>query len=178
VNNKYIFIMGRSGSQLENKRFLCPVSGCDHFNKNKDEIKSTHLSVCKFAGVEGWTEQDWKAKKINALTTDEQKAWRKGEFKLRYPQYKRPVVDDSSDSTMESTAGRGQREKKPSEKIKELHGKKPDTPAEDPNRAYPPVYTADHVAISADVKEIEKIYQHTKITETGEKYEFYSLGNQ
>jgi hypothetical protein len=77
-----------------------------------------------------------------------------------------------------TVAGRGQREKKPSEKIKESVGKKLDNTIEDPDRKYPPLYTADHVKASAEVKAIEQIFSHTKVTATGEKYDMYSLGNQ
>lgn len=170
------FNMGRSGSSIQGKRFLCPIKGCDRFNKNKDELRLRHIPVCDFRLLQSWTRSFWDPQKLNALTPAEETAFKNGTHTLEFPQYEKPVVALPPAPVMDSTAGRGQREKKPSEKVKELTGKKPDT--EDPNRVYPPVYTADHVLISADVKEVEKIYQHTKITATGQKYDFYALGNQ
>lgn len=163
---------GRKGSQIEGKRFLCSVLGCTKFLKNKDEIKSSHLPVCAVAKAGTWTTSLWKAKTINALSKDQELAWLRGEHQLKFPQ-----IDCSMDTTT-SVAGRGQREKKMSEKLKETIGKKLDNTFEDPDRKYPPVYNADHVKISAEVKALETNYAHTKITATGERYEMHSLGSQ
>ncbi len=165
--------MGRKHSQIQGKRFLCPVQGCDTLLKNKDEVKSRHLP--RHPGAARF----WDAKTINALTADEEAAWRRGDHTLEFPQIELTVETAPPAPTMDNTtAGRGQREKKPSEKIKEAIGKKIDTIGDNSDRKNPPIYFADHVKASAEVKEIEKIYNHTKVTATGESYDFYQLGGQ
>lgn len=148
-------------------RWSCIIAACDSTLSRKDEVKQHVLRVHrKFS----WELHSHEIKVFIVGAVD-------------------PVFIDHSDckergcakrttKDMDSTAGRGQREKKPSEKVKELIGKKPDALAEDPDRKYPPVYFADHVVVSADVKEVEKIYSHTKVTAKGEPIEIYSLGAQ
>ena len=145
--------------------------------KNKDELKSRHLPRHHAFAV-----PHWDPKAINALSVDEEDAWRCGDFTLEHLQIEetdRPVEASLATLTMDTTtAGRGQREKKPSEKVKETIGKKIELYKEDITRKQPPVYNADHVKASAEVKEVEKFYHHTKITATGDKYDFYQLGSQ
>ena len=78
---------------------------------------------------------------------------------------------------MDESAGRGQRTKLPSAKVKELVGKKSDINTE--NRVLPPVYV---VALDANPRahlppaEIEKALHHTKTSPSGERTDFYTLG--
>lgn len=151
-------------------RYLCIIEGCYNSQAHRDEIKghvtSAHPNF-DFA-------LHWEDVTVINIGLDQRE-----EAVLKLLDL--PARIDHDDCTVGACAmdsGRGQREKKPSEKVKELTGKKPDNSAEDPDRKYPPVYAADHVAASADVKEVEKFYQQTKVTATGEKYDFYTLGNQ
>lgn len=149
-------------------RYLCIVEGCFNPQLHRDEVQR-HVTKkhprFNFA-------LHWEDTIVISVASDAQ--FESIDLPLRVNHEN----CDGRDCAMDSAAGRGQREKKPSEKVKELIGKKIDTTAEDPNRKYPPVYTADHVKASADVKEVEKTYHHTKITTTGDKYDFYQLGSQ
>lgn len=79
---------------------------------------------------------------------------------------------------MEETAGRGHREKKPSEKIKEQVTAKIDK-IEDEKPVVLPTYIAPNdPKFLQDQKEITKIPDHVKIGQSGEKIEFFSLGTQ
>ena len=77
-----------------------------------------------------------------------------------------------------SSAGRGQREKKPTEKVKDTAAKK-DEPVS--SQLVPPKYKLPEHDLKwfEKPKEIPKIFDHTKINEkTGEKFDFYKLGPQ
>ena len=151
-------------------RYLCIIKGCFNSQAHRDEIKRHVLSVHEHFNFN----LHWEDAVVIKIDPDQTQA------ELELLDLPARIDHDNCKGlacAMDS-AGRGQREKKPSEKVKELTGKKPDTSAEDPDRKYPPVYAADHVVVSADVKEVEKFYQQTKVTATGEKYDFYTLGNQ
>ena len=79
---------------------------------------------------------------------------------------------------IEFTSGRGQREKKPTEKVKDTTVKK-DDPVSD--QLVPPKYKLpEHDSKWFEQpKEITKVFDHTKINDkTGEKFDFYKLGPQ
>jgi hypothetical protein len=76
------------------------------------------------------------------------------------------------------SSGRGQREKKPTEKVKDTTAKK-DDPVSD--QLVPPKYKLPDYDPKwfEQPKEIPKIFDHTKINEnTGERFDFYKLGPQ
>ena len=78
-----------------------------------------------------------------------------------------------------SSAGRPQREKKPTEKVK-VATKAPQQ-TDDKEYVIPPKYVMPAVEPkwSQEPKEIPKIFDHTKTSNiTGEKIDFYKLGNQ
>ena len=78
-----------------------------------------------------------------------------------------------------SSAGRPQREKKPSEKAKD--SAKPPLHTDDNPSVLPPKYVMPGVdpKWSQEPREIAKIYDHTKLNKTtGERTDFYKLGNQ
>lgn len=89
-----------------------------------------------------------------------------------------PSNDEMDNSTADSAAGRPQREKKPTEKVKVATKPK----AEDKEFIVPPRYIAtnpDDPKWSVKPKEIAKVYDHTKTSKlTGEATDFYKLGNQ
>lgn len=79
---------------------------------------------------------------------------------------------------MDLSSGRGQREKKPTEKVKDTSVKK-DEPTS--GQLVPPKYKLpEHDPKWFEKpKEIPKTFHHTKINEkTGEKFDFYRLGPQ
>lgn len=79
---------------------------------------------------------------------------------------------------MELTSGRGQRERKPTEKVKEIHVKKDESA---PNQLLPPKYKLPEHDTKwfEQPREVSKIFDHTKSNEaTGEKWDFYKLGSQ
>ena len=80
---------------------------------------------------------------------------------------------------MDESSGRGHREKKPSEKVKELVSAKIDRIDDDERSIALPTYVAPNdPKFVQEQKEVPKIYDHTKIAANGEKIEFYSLGTQ
>jgi hypothetical protein len=147
-------------------RFYCIIASCDQTLSRKDEVKQHVLRIHQ--------EFNWDLHQRNGHI----QVVEVGQEPSTLPVFFLHSNCEDRGCAMDSTAGRGQREKKPSEKVKELIGKKPDALAEDPDRKYPPVYFADHVVVSADVKEVEKIFSHTKVTAKGEPIEIYSLGAQ
>jgi hypothetical protein len=90
--------------------------------------------------------------------------------------------NESKDRDMEaaeSSVGRPQREKKPTEKVK-VATKAPQK-TDDKEYVIPPKYVMPALDLkwSQEPKEITKIYDHTKTSKiTGEKVDFYKLGNQ
>jgi hypothetical protein len=78
-----------------------------------------------------------------------------------------------------SSAGRPQREKKPTEKVKVAI--KSTQKTDDKEYPIPPKYVMPALdpKWAQEPKEIAKIYDHTKTSKiTGEKIDFYKLGNQ
>ena len=159
-------LRGRLPDHVIMARFRCIIESCPKTLSRKDEVKQ---HVKRVHQLFNW---DWH-KAHEGITVFEEDA--AGPVRFDHSDCSK---EGCADSEMDSAAGRGQREKKPSEKIKELIGKKPDAFADDPERKYPPVYFADHVVVSADVKEVEKIYSHTKVTVEGKPIDIYSLGSQ
>jgi hypothetical protein len=81
-------------------------------------------------------------------------------------------------ANVEAFSGRGQREKKPTEKVKDTTAKK-EEPVSD--QLLPPKYKLPEYDPKwfEQPKEVAKIFDHTKVNEaTGEKFEFYKLGPQ
>lgn len=83
-----------------------------------------------------------------------------------------------TDQETGEAAGRPQREKKPTEKVKIATQPK----VEEKEHILPPrylVFEPENPKWSQEAKEIVKIFDHTKTSKlTGEKYDFYKLGNQ
>jgi hypothetical protein len=89
------------------------------------------------------------------------------------------AVSNRDMEAAESSAGRPQREKKPTEKVK-VATKAPQK-TDDKEYVIPPKYVMPALDLkwSQEPKEITKIYDHTKTSKiTGEKVDFYKLGNQ
>ena len=83
------------------------------------------------------------------------------------------------EATEASSAGRPQREKRPTEKVK-VAIKSPQK-SDDKEYPIPPKYVMPALdpKWAQEAKEIAKIYDHSKISKmTGEKIDFYKLGNQ
>jgi hypothetical protein len=81
-------------------------------------------------------------------------------------------------ANVEFSSGRGQREKKPTEKVKDTAVKK-EEPASD--QLVPPKYKLPEYDPKwfEQPREIPKVFDHTKVNvETGEKVDFYKLGPQ
>jgi hypothetical protein len=79
---------------------------------------------------------------------------------------------------MDETSGRGHREKKPTEKLKEQVSGRFDK-LEDEKPVILPTYIApDDSKFLQDQREVPKIYDHTKIAPNGDKIDFFSLGTQ
>jgi hypothetical protein len=79
---------------------------------------------------------------------------------------------------VDASSGRGQREKKPTEKVKDTAVKK-DEPAS--GQLVPPKYRLPEHDVKwfEQPKEIPKIFDHTKTSKkSGEKFDFYKLGPQ
>ena len=84
----------------------------------------------------------------------------------------------AKDDNMELTSGRGQREKKPTEKVKEISVKKDESA---PDQLIPPKYKLPEYDTKwfEQPREISKIFDHSKCDRTtGEKFDFYKLGSQ
>jgi hypothetical protein len=82
------------------------------------------------------------------------------------------------EAEMDESSGRGHREKKPSEKLKELVTAKIDK-IEDEKPVVLPTYVAPNdPKFLQDQKEIPKFLDHTKIAPNGDKIEFITLGTQ
>jgi hypothetical protein len=79
---------------------------------------------------------------------------------------------------MDESSGRGHREKKPSEKVKEQVSGKIDK-IEDERPVVLPTYIAPNdPKFLQDQKEIPKFLDHTKIAPNGDKIDFCTLGTQ
>lgn len=82
------------------------------------------------------------------------------------------------DSGMDEISGRGHREKKPSEKVKEQVSGKIDK-IEDERAVVLPTYIAPNdPKFLSDQRELPKFLDHTKIGPDGQKIDFYILGTQ
>lgn len=79
---------------------------------------------------------------------------------------------------MDESAGRGHREKKPSEKVKEQVSSKIDRVEDEKTIALPTYVAPNDPKFLQDQKEVPKIYDHTKIAANGDKIDFFSLGTQ
>lgn len=82
-------------------------------------------------------------------------------------------------ASSDPSSGRGQREKKPTEKVKDTTVKKEEHVSD--QQLVPPKYKLpEHDSKWFEKpREIAKIFDHTKINEkTGEKFDFYKLGPQ
>lgn len=79
---------------------------------------------------------------------------------------------------MDDSSGRGHREKKPSEKVKEQTGGKTDRVEDDKPVVLPTYVAHNDPKFMQEQKELPKFHDHTKIGANGEKIEFYSLGTQ
>lgn len=81
----------------------------------------------------------------------------------------------------EVSGGRGHREKIPSAKLKELTGTTVvsiDKSKQD-HRTFLPVYVPHRdPKFEQEQDEVKKIFDHTKISADGQRYDFYSLGPQ
>lgn len=91
-----------------------------------------------------------------------------------------PLVRVPEPNTMEETSGRGHREKIPSAKVKEQATKLLEkVDASSQRNTILPYYVAMRdPRFENEQKEIQKIYDHTKIGPDGEKTDWYSLGAQ
>lgn len=79
---------------------------------------------------------------------------------------------------MDESSGRGHREKKPSEKVKEQTSGKIEKIEDDRSVALPTYIAPNDGKFLQDQKEVPKIYDHTKISPDGTKIDFYLLGQQ
>ena len=89
-----------------------------------------------------------------------------------------PSPKSQVNSNMDETSGRGHREKKPSEKVKEQVSGKIDK-IEDEKLVVLPTYIAPNdPKFLQDQKEIPKFLDHNKIAPNGDKIDFFTLGTQ
>jgi hypothetical protein len=79
---------------------------------------------------------------------------------------------------MDETSGRGHREKKPSEKLKEQVTSKIDKIEDEKSIVLPTYIAPNDPKFFQDQKEVPKIHDHTKRALNEEKIDFYSLGTQ
>lgn len=78
----------------------------------------------------------------------------------------------------DETAGRGHREKKPSEKIKEQVTSKIDRLEDEKSVVLPTYIAPNDPKFFQEQKELGKVYDHTKKAPNGDEVAFYSLGTQ
>ena len=83
-----------------------------------------------------------------------------------------------SEAAMDEISGRGHREKKPSEKLKEQVSGKIDKIEDDRPVVLPTYIAPNDPKFLQDQKEIPKFLDHTKIAPNGEKTDFFNLGTQ
>jgi hypothetical protein len=83
-----------------------------------------------------------------------------------------------SAADMDETSGRGHREKKPSEKLKEQVVAKIDKIEDDKTIVLPTYIAPNDPKFLQSQKEIPKILDHSKIAPNGDAIEFYNLGTQ
>jgi hypothetical protein len=79
---------------------------------------------------------------------------------------------------MDETSGRGHREKKPSEKLKEQVTSKIDKIEAEKSIVLPTYIAPNDPKFFQDQKEVPKIHDHTKRALNEERIDFYSLGTQ
>ncbi|KAL2397097.1 hypothetical protein ABEF95_000496 [Exophiala dermatitidis] len=77
---------------------------------------------------------------------------------------------------MDESSGRGHREKKPTDKVKEQVSSKIDKIEDDKVVILPTYIAPNDPKFFQEQKEVPKIYDHTKIAPNGDKIDFYSLG--
>ncbi|OQV07921.1 hypothetical protein CLAIMM_12275 [Cladophialophora immunda] len=80
------------------------------------------------------------------------------------------------ESGMDESSGRGHREKKPSEKLKEQVSAKIDRIEDEKPVALPTYIAPNDSKFLQDQKEVPKIFDHSKIAPNGDKTDFYTLG--
>jgi hypothetical protein len=168
-----------AGHNTEILRWVCPVLDCAQHNKRNDDL-SRHFKKVH-------PEYRWAPKvAIPALTADLD-ANPQLAASLSSPLPFANSKDGANASTasifntmssMDLSSGRGQREKKPTEKVKETTVKK-----EEPviSQLVPPKYKLPEPDPKwlEEPKEIPKTFDHTKINKvTGERFDFYKLGPQ
>jgi len=150
-------------------RWVCPVLGCTRYYKRTNDLNQSHFKIAH-------PEQTWNYRlAVPAFLTDIRNdptyAASLGSLAAGPPVIAQNIVDMD-------LAGRGQREKKPTEKVKDTTVKK-EEPAS--GQLVPPKYKLPDYDPKwfEQPKEIPKIYHHTKVNEkTGEKFDFYKLGPQ
>ena len=89
-------------------------------------------------------------------------------------------LEDKSQSEpgMDEISGRGHREKKPSEKLKEQVSTKIDK-LDDEKPVVLPTYVAPNdPKFLQDQKELQKFHDHSKVAPNGDRVDFYTLGTQ
>lgn len=147
-------------------RYHCYVHGCKasvkasrKYNKDISELSRHFKDV----------HQDKQFNHFQACLWNWKRLYQKGKFDAKR----------NMDAVESASAGRPQREKKPTEKVK-VAIKSPQK-TDDKEYSIPPKYVmpAFDPKWAQEPKEIAKIYDHTKTSKiTGEKIDFYKLGNQ
>jgi hypothetical protein len=163
-------------------RWVCPVIGCESHYKRTDDLHKVHFRIQhpEFK----WNNKLPVAAHQRDLDGSPALAASLGSLGPANP----PAVPSTpSLSTLSTTntmanvdlsSGRGQREKKPTEKVKDTTAKKDEVASD---QLVPPKYKLPEHDPKwfEQPKEIPKTYDHTKINEkTGEKFDFYKLGPQ
>ncbi len=162
-------------------RWVCPVIGCStHYNRT-DDLHKVHFKK-KHPEFE-WSNKLPVAAFLSQLKSNPDLAASLGSLRpFVAAEASKPSADTTSIAedmaNVELSSGRGQREKKPTEKVKDTTAKK-EEPVSD--QLVPPKYKLpEHDSKWFELpKEIPKTFHHTKINQkTGEKFDFYKLGPQ
>lgn len=160
-------------------RWVCPVVGCAIWYTRCDNRKRHHFDK-KHPDFQ-WNIKLPVAALLSELQSNPGLAPSLGSL---YPSVTAEASSSNPTSTtdnmasVELSSGRGQREKKPTEKAKDTSAKK-EEPVSD--QLVPPKYKLpDYDPKWLELpKEIPKNFDHTKINEqTGETFDFYKLGPQ
>lgn len=166
-------------------RWVCPVRGCSKHYKRCDDLGKAHFK-------KDHPQLTWDIKlpvAAHSLDIKNNPAYATSLGSLTDPSFVPPVTAEASESSVDTVsiaqniakmdlAGRGQREKKPTEKVKDTTAKKEEPVS---GQLVPPKYKLPDPDPKwfEKPKEIVKIFHHTKINEkTGEKFDFYKLGPQ
>jgi hypothetical protein len=165
-------------------RWVCPVLGCSTHYSRCNNLYHVHFK--KAHPDLGWDTELPVAAFPSELRSNPQLAASLGSLGQRDLVVAQAPAALSEPNTsiadhmaqVELSSGRGQREKKPTEKVKDTTVKK-DDPISD--QLVPPKYKLpEHDSKWFEQpKEIPKVFDHTKVNEkTGEKIDFYKLGPQ